>query len=77
MCTTVHDLLGQAAWPGGDLQSPNGHGLGGPGVDLQLEGLEERVCRRKQTTHNLAGDGRRCEGVKTRARWVGEVHQCQ
>ena len=41
MCTTVRDLLEQAAWPGGDLQSPNGRGLGGPGIDLQLEGLEE------------------------------------
>jgi hypothetical protein len=40
-------------WPGGDLQEgPNGRGLGGPGVDLQLEGLEERVCRRKQMTRN-------------------------
>ena len=59
-------MEGWAAWPGGDLQEgPNGRGLGGPGVDLQLEGLEERVCRRKQTTRNLAGDGRRCEGVET------------
>jgi hypothetical protein len=41
MHTTVCDLLEQAAWPGGDLQSPNGCGLGGPGIDLQLEGLEE------------------------------------
>ncbi|KAI0269528.1 hypothetical protein BGY98DRAFT_937852 [Russula aff. rugulosa BPL654] len=45
-----------AAWPGGDLQERfNGHGLGGPGVDLQLEGLEERMCIRKQMTHVQKG----------------------
>jgi hypothetical protein len=32
---------------------PNRHGPGGPGVGLQLEGLEERMCRRKQMTCNL------------------------
>ena len=37
MHTTVHDLLEQAGWPGGDLQSPNGRGLGGPSIDLQFE----------------------------------------
>ena len=74
MHTTVRDLLEQAGWPGGDLQSLNGRGLGGPGIDLQLEGLEERVCRRKQMMHNLVGDGCRCESVKTRVRWVDEVH---
>ena len=51
-------MEGWATWPGGNLQEgPNRRGLGGPGVDLQLEGLEERVCRRKRMTHNLAGDG--------------------
>jgi hypothetical protein len=71
-------MEGWAVWPNGDLQQDlNGHGLDGPDIDLQLEGLEERVCRRKQTMRNLAGDGRCCKGVKTRARWVGEVHQCQ
>ena len=77
MHTTVRDLLEQAVWPGGDLQSLNGCGLGGPDIDLQLEGLEKRVYRRKQMTCNLAGDGHHCEGVKTRVQWVGEVHQCQ
>ena len=71
-------MEGWAGWPGGNLQEgPNGCGLGGPGIDLQLEGLEEQVCRRKQTIHNLAGDGCCCKGVETQAQWVGEVNQCQ
>jgi hypothetical protein len=69
-------MKGWAAWSGGDLQEGlNGHGLGGPGVDLQLEGLEKQVCRRKQMTHNLAEDGHCCRGVKIQVQWM--VYQCK
>jgi len=46
-------------WPGGVTcrKHSNRHGPDGPDVGLQLEGLEERMCRRKQTICNLEGVG--------------------
>ncbi|KAI0261478.1 hypothetical protein BGY98DRAFT_1053339 [Russula aff. rugulosa BPL654] len=48
------------------------HGLGGPGVDLQLEGLEERMCRRKQMTRDLAGAWAPLQGCRDPSRTIAE-----
>jgi hypothetical protein len=45
----------EGTWGADLMQERSGRGPGGPGVDLRLEGLEERTRRRKQTTRDQAG----------------------
>jgi hypothetical protein len=62
-----------AAWPGGDLQERSERAWAGPGVDLQLEGLEERMCsRRKQMTRDLAGAWAPLQGCRDPSRTIAE-----